>query len=359
MEAQRMGVQQVEGPEVEQATTALMELMEIRAVLVGGSPLFQAGVAAALASNPRVKVVAQARDVEQALVDTRHMVFDVVVLHADVPHLEAAKVADRMAGGLDAGDAPMRLLVLTDNDSRDELLRTLRLGVNGYGRPRNLAPGTLCDGVVTVAGGGWWACPTTVHDLMVVAASPPSPPMEAERATTTRVSKRELEVLRLFADGATEPGIGEALHLSRNTVKTYLRRIGKKLGVKSRSDAVRVAFRRGLIPDRRRPASLSAPLPDPREAFDGAVAGREGPPLSKRELAVLRRFADGANEVAIAAELGISRNTVKTYLHRICEKLEAASRSDAMRIAFLRGLIPDRRRPMWDEPPPAALDAAE
>jgi DNA-binding NarL/FixJ family response regulator len=193
-----------------------------------------------------------------------------------------------------------------------------------------------------------------VHDLMVAATSAPPPPAEVERGSTVPISKRELEVLRLFADGNTEPGIGAALHLSRNTVKTYLRRIGAKLGVKSRSDAVRVAFRRGLIPDRRRATPSSASMQDGRDGIEGAGLRRDPPPLSKRELAVLRRFADGANEQAIADELTISRNTVKTYLHRICEKLEATSRSDAMRIAFLHGLIPDRRRPLWDDPLPPA-----
>jgi DNA-binding NarL/FixJ family response regulator len=341
-----MDVQQLEGRE---SAPSGAPLTEIRAVLVGGSPLIQEGMAAALVADARVKVVARARDAEHAVLHTRDLDFDVVVLHAEVPHLEAVKVTDRMGNGLGAGNAPVRLLVLTDNESRDELLATLRLGVNGYGRQRNLDPGALRDGVVAVANGGWWACPSTVHDLMVAATSAPPQPADVEHGPTVQISKRELEVLRLFADGNTEPGIGAALHLSRNTVKTYLRRIGAKLGVKSRSDAVRVAFRRGLIPDRRRATPLSGSTQDGIDGTDGPGLGRDAPSLSKRELAVLRRFADGANEQAIADELTISRNTVKTYLHRICEKLEATSRSDAMRIAFLRGLIPDRRRPLWDD----------
>lgn len=77
----------------------------------------------------------------------------------------------------------------------------------------------------------------------------------------------------------------------------------------------------------------------PRPAAAPTCAAR----LSEQELAVLRLAGCGANEQDIAEQLSLARNTVKTYLRRICEKLDVASRSDALRVAVQTGIIPDRR----------------
>lgn len=68
------------------------------------------------------------------------------------------------------------------------------------------------------------------------------------------------------------------------------------------------------------------------------------PDLSERELAVLRQAAAGQREAQIAHDLRLSPNTVKTYLRRICEKLQTSSRADAIQSAIYLGLVADRRR---------------
>lgn len=68
------------------------------------------------------------------------------------------------------------------------------------------------------------------------------------------------------------------------------------------------------------------------------------PKLSDHELAVLRLTGTGGKEQDIAEQLCLARTTVRTYLRRICVKLQVSSRSDALRVAVQTGLIPDRRQ---------------
>jgi NarL family two-component system response regulator YdfI len=96
-----------------------------------------------------------------------------------------------------------------------------------------------------------------------------------------------------------------------------------------------VAAAAGAAAERAPGAGPPAPV---RSSHDGYG------PLSEREAAVLRLIAAGTREERAAQELHLSRNTVKTYLRRVCAKLDAPSRAAAIRVAIERGLIPDRRR---------------
>ena len=219
---------------------------EIRTMLAGGSPLLQAGVAAALARDSRLKLVAQTGDTHEAAARAPQLSCAVLVLNAEVPHVEARLVTDYLGEGA----ARISVLMLTENESRDEMLAALALGVNGYGIRRSLTPEDLCAGVLALARRGWWACPMTTRTLMAIAIER-APARVRELNDNGPLSEREAAVLRLIASGAREEQVALTLSLSKNTVKTYLRRISDKLQANSRSEALSLAVRRGIIPDRR------------------------------------------------------------------------------------------------------------
>jgi DNA-binding NarL/FixJ family response regulator len=148
------------------------------------------------------------------------------------------------------GPTSARVLILTENDSRAELLATLRLGVPGYGNLRRLAPEELCAGVLAVAVHGAWMCPVSVaHLIALVALQPHGQPVRLSYVDV--LSEREQQVLRLVASGTGDRQVAATLCLSENTVKTYIGRIREKLDVPTRHDAVRRAIQLGLVPDRR------------------------------------------------------------------------------------------------------------
>lgn len=238
-------------------------MVELRIVVAGGAPLLQAGIVAALAVDERVRVVAQVEEVHQARAYVLQGTCDVLVLNTDSPHLESAGViardATRRSGGEDSGDGgdngdggdgePVKVLVLTDDDSRHELLASLRVGVQGYGIRSRLQPEDILAAVRTVAGGKSWLCPVATGHLVQLAVVDGGNGTLGSR-NSGPLSPREAEVLRLAADGDGEDQIAVALCLSKNTVKTYLRRIREKLQVTSRGEAVRIGVKHGLIASR-------------------------------------------------------------------------------------------------------------
>lgn len=137
---------------------------------------------------------------------------------------------------------------------------------------------------------------------------------------TSRLSQREVEVLRLIAGGACNKHIASALGLSVHTVKRHVARTMTKLKVRSRGEAA-CMWRLAMQPQ----ADVQAAAPVPEE-------------LTAREIDVLARVAHGARNDEIAAELHLSPNTVKRHTANIREKLGVHSRVHAA--ALMQGLLP-------------------
>ena len=132
---------------------------------------------------------------------------------------------------------------------------------------------------------------------------------------SSRLSEREIEVLRLIAGGARNKHIAHALGLSVHTVKRHVARTMTKLKVRSRGEAACV-YRRAMCP---------------------AAPERTVDELTTRELDVLSRVANGARNDEIAAELHLSPNTVKRHTANIREKLGVHSRVHAA--ALMQGVL--------------------
>lgn len=220
---------------------------QIQTIVAGGSTLLRAGIATALTGDPRLKFVAHMPDAREALSCAQRLSCHVLVLAAEVPHAEAAPVMD----GLSKDGSRAVLLVLTANDSPEALLATLRLGVRGYGIHWDMTLEDLCSGVVALVQSGSWVCSRARRYLMASALQTATPAASPPAKVHAPLSIREVDVLLLAARGAGQDHIASTLCLSKNTVKTYLRRIYRKLEATSRAEAATLAFQRGLIPDRR------------------------------------------------------------------------------------------------------------
>lgn len=251
----------------------------IRTILVGGSPLLQAGISAVLGQHRRVRLLDRIRDTED-LSSSNLVDCDVLILCSDVPRRDAGLVLEKIT----SARLPVKLLVLTENADGMEAVETLRLGVRGYGVSTALGSDELGDAVVALIRWGFWVCPRTLEYLLDLALDQKDA-LQGGDGPDSVLSHRELEVLRHLSRGAHEDDIAEALCLSRNTVKTYLRRIREKLHADSRHEALTLAIKRGLIPaaypDHPAPAllpferfpSVSAPPslspPNPRSSPSG------------------------------------------------------------------------------------------
>jgi DNA-binding NarL/FixJ family response regulator len=221
-------------------------MMELRVAVAGGVPLIRAGIVAAMALDDRLRLVDQDVDVEHAGDLLRRKACDVLVLNTESPHTEVGAVLNGSAGD------PQRpkVLVLTDVESQRELLGTLQKGVEGYGIRSCLLEDDIRSGILAVGRGLTWTCPLTTRSLVQLAVDDAADAAVAAARAGRQgpLSVREVEVLRCAASGEGEEQIAKTLYLSRNTVKTYLRRIREKLHVTTRGEAVLRGYERGLIP---------------------------------------------------------------------------------------------------------------
>lgn len=127
------------------------------------------------------------------------------------------------------------------------------------------------------------------------------------------LSQRQLEVLKLIAQGRPYVEIAHTMQVSLLTINTHIRRLFKKLDVNSRAQAAAVYVK------------ISSRYGSEADSANPALIGK-----SSRQLEVLKLFARGYSFIEIASLLGVSMETIKTHVRRIYKKLNVNSRSQAV-----------------------------
>lgn len=203
----------------------------VRVLLVEDHAVVREGLAAVLEHSGAISIAGQASTISDGLRLLREEPVDVVILDLRLGEEHGVDMVREMR---QHADGP-RILVLSAHDGTVELERVLAAGANGYllkGSDAN----TLTEAVLDTAAG------RTVIDTGFV-------PKLLHRAAHAedQPTARELEVLRLCADGATAVEIAAALEISPRTAQKHLERLFKKLNVSNRAELVSTAFRRGLV----------------------------------------------------------------------------------------------------------------
>lgn len=209
----------------------------IRILLVDDHALFRAGLRALLDSEPDMEVVGEAGDGEEALERAADLSPDVVIMDISMPRMSGLD-ATRI---LHERDPDLRIVILTQHAEEIYLFSVLQAGAMGYVMKRS-AETDLMDAIRVVHRGEVYLYPKAVRMVLDgVVRNEGAPP----RITT--LSERELEVLKLTAEGYTNQEIGEKLFLSPKTVDTYRHRVMVKLDLTRRAELVRFALDAGLL----------------------------------------------------------------------------------------------------------------
>src|SRR6187397_1874381 len=200
-----------------------------RVLVVDDHALMRTGVANIMKQEADLQVVAEAGNGVEALeaYDRHHP--DVTLLDLRMPVMEGVEVVLRLR----ERDPRARVIVLTTYDTDDEISRALKAGAKAYVL-KDIAADALIACIRDVLAGKTYIAPAAAAKL-------------AEGVTRVRLTPRELSTLRLLADGKANKEIAAALEIAERTVKTHLGHLFEKLGVTSRTEAIRVATRRGLV----------------------------------------------------------------------------------------------------------------
>jgi DNA-binding NarL/FixJ family response regulator len=213
-----------------------------RVLICDDQVLIRTGFATIIDAQPDLEVVGECGDGRAAVDLARRLRPDIVVMDVRMPVLDGIEATRLLAG---AGvEQPVKVLVVTTFNLDEYVYEALRAGASGF-LLKDAPAAQLLTGIRTVASGAALLAPEVTRQLVGKYAARIRP---VENATgDTELTRRELEVLRLIADGQSNGEIAATLVISQETVKTYVSRLLAKLGLRDRVQAVVYAYRNGLV----------------------------------------------------------------------------------------------------------------
>jgi DNA-binding NarL/FixJ family response regulator len=214
----------------------------IKILLVDDHILFRSGLRALLSDVAGFSIVSEAANASEAAEQIDQIAPDVVVLGLDLRHDAAAETAR-----ITSTKRRPSLLALTTSTEEDGLISLLLAGASGF-LTREAGVDDLVNAIRALAGGDMYVRPESAGILAArIRPHHHDTPAEAARAQMSKLSEREREVLRHFAEGYNGPEIGSRIGISSKTVETYKQRIAEKIGLGHRAEYVRFALTAGLI----------------------------------------------------------------------------------------------------------------
>jgi DNA-binding NarL/FixJ family response regulator len=200
-----------------------------RVLLVDDHALLRTGVANIINQEPDLRVVAEAANGREAVEAYDRFRPDVTLLDLRMPVMEGVEAVRQIR----ERDPNARVIVLTTYDTDHDIARALKAGAKAY-ILKDIAADDLISCIHDVLAGKTYLAPAAAAKL-------------AEGVTRVQLTPREMTTLRLMADGKTNKEIANELAISERTVKTHLGHLFEKLNVTNRTEAIKIATRRGLV----------------------------------------------------------------------------------------------------------------
>jgi DNA-binding NarL/FixJ family response regulator len=208
----------------------------IRVLLADDHVVLREATAELIDHQPDMRVVGQAGTGEETVALARELQPDVVVMDVAMPRMDGLAATRQIVAECPA----TRVLVLSAHEDEGHVIPLLKAGASGY-LPKTVGLNQLL-GAIRATGRGESVLPPSVATVIVrhLAGETPTAPEE-------ELTPRELQVLRLLSEGLSNHQIARRLGVSVRTVEAHLTHVYAKLGVGSRTEAVLVAQRKGLL----------------------------------------------------------------------------------------------------------------
>ena len=208
----------------------------VRLVVVDDHALFRAGLVGLLQEMREFEVVGEAGNGKDAMNLISKAAPDLILLDVNMPIMNGVET---VAAIRQTGNTP-RILMLTISKHEEDLFGAINAGADGY-LLKNAEPDELRKAILQVFEGKSVLSPEVTRPLLKAVANSQGMVLDGG------LSKRELEVLELLAQGRTTTQIATDLFVSENTVKTHVRHILGKMEASNRAEAVSKATQMGLI----------------------------------------------------------------------------------------------------------------
>jgi DNA-binding NarL/FixJ family response regulator len=214
----------------------------IRIVVADDHQVVRGGFAALLDTQPDFTVVGTACDGSEAVKIARELRPDVVLMDVRMPVMDGIEATKQLT---ESGAGP-RILILTTFDLDEYVYDALCAGASGF-LLKDVTAERLFDAVRVVAAGEALLAPTVTRRLIGEFTRLRPRPAAVPPVTLAALTPRETQVLKLVAEGLSNPEIAARLVVTEETVKTHVSRVLNKLGLRGRTQAVVVAYESGLV----------------------------------------------------------------------------------------------------------------
>jgi DNA-binding NarL/FixJ family response regulator len=214
----------------------MSEVVEL--VVVEDDPKTLKSLMRLLGSYAEFRVVGSALSGESALKTIDAVTPQLVLLDLELGDIDGIEVTRKVK----AAHPEIEVLILTSFDDEVKVYKAMQAGASGY-LVKRVAPEKIRDGILEVLGGGTVIEPRIARRFWNYFKSVQG----SEEDEESLLEPIEADILQMIARGLTNQETGKILNLERRTVRTHLSHIYKKLGTSSRSEAVVIALRKGLI----------------------------------------------------------------------------------------------------------------
>jgi DNA-binding NarL/FixJ family response regulator len=212
-------------------------------LIVDDHNLFRQGLIRILGDYAQLQIVGQAANGRDALALVEQLQPDVVLMDVNMPVLSGPDAVRQMRARFPG--LPVVMLTVSERD--DDLFDAIRAGAQGY-LLKNVGAAELIDAIQRVREGEAIVAPSMAARLLAEFRTlAEQAPAEPQQTPVGELSERELDVLRLVAQGLSNKEIADSLGLSEHTVKTHLANILDKLHLRSRAHAAAYAVQSGLV----------------------------------------------------------------------------------------------------------------
>jgi DNA-binding NarL/FixJ family response regulator len=215
----------------------------VRVVVADDHQVVRTGFAALLDTQPDFTVLGTASDGAEAVRLSRELRPDVVLMDVRMPGTNGIEATRQLCMG---SEPCPRVIILTTFDLDEYVYDALRAGASGF-LLKDVTAERLFDAVRVVASGEALLAPAITRRLIGEFARLRPRPARPAAAVLADLTPRETEVLRLLAEGLSNPEIADRLVVTEETVKTHVSRVLHKLGLRDRTQAVVIAYESGLV----------------------------------------------------------------------------------------------------------------
>jgi len=214
----------------------------LRVMVVDDHALFRRGLEMVLGNEEDLELVGEASDGQEAVERAQDLMPDVVLMDVRMPRrsgIEAtAQIRDLVPH--------VKILMLTISDDEADLYDAIKAGASGY-LLKEIPIEEVADAIRSVWAGQSRISPSMASKLLTEFAAMSKATDERPQMPSPRLTDREMEVLKLVAQGLNNRDIAKQLFISENTVKNHIRNILEKLHLHSRMEAVVYAVREKMI----------------------------------------------------------------------------------------------------------------